>query len=54
MAKTKAKTNSSPVLKSTPEEGTLLWWICDFVPTPGTSTVDRIKMDAADDKHIKK
>jgi hypothetical protein len=54
MAKTKAKTNNSPVLKSTPEEGTLLPWVFDFVPTPGTSTMDWIKMDAADDTHIKK
>jgi hypothetical protein len=36
-----------------PEEGTLLQWICDFVPTPGASTADQIKTDAADDKHIK-
>ena len=36
------------------EEGTLHRWICDFVPTPGTSTADQIKNDEADDKHIKK
>jgi hypothetical protein len=35
------------------EEGTLQWWIFDFVPTPGTSTVDWIKTDAANDNHIK-
>jgi hypothetical protein len=42
------------MLKSTPEEGTLQWWILDFVLTPGASTADWIKTDAADDKHIKK
>jgi hypothetical protein len=36
------------------EEGTLQWWIFDFVPTPGTSTADWIKTDAANDNHIKK